>query len=136
MLLSAPLRVDAAAAAGGEDQVDPADPAAARPGAEAGVALHARAEHPELPRETAPGRRADVWVEVTVEEAYIHCRKHIPRMVPVDRRRSWGTDDVKRKGGDHFGVAGARRAAGERTETPAVDPRTAEPAGAGASSGE
>lgn len=95
-----------------------------------------RAEHPGIPAEGAPGRRAELWVEVTVEEAYIHCRKHIPRMVPVDRRRSWGTDDVKRKGGDHFGVAGARRAAGERTETPAVDPRTAEPAGAGASSGE
>ncbi|MEJ2860871.1 pyridoxamine 5'-phosphate oxidase family protein [Actinomycetospora flava] len=96
-----------------------------------------RAEHPDIPAETSPGRRADLWVEVTVEEAYIHCRKHIPRMVPVDRSRSWGTDDVKRKGGDHFGVAGARRAeARERADTAAGDPRTAEHAGAGASSGE
>ncbi|MEJ2886216.1 pyridoxamine 5'-phosphate oxidase family protein [Actinomycetospora aeridis] len=96
-----------------------------------------RAEHPDLPEEAVPGRRADLWVEVTVEEAYIHCRKHIPRMVPVDRTQSWGTDDVKRKGGDHFGVAGARRAeARERADTAVGDPRTAEHAGAGASSGE
>jgi uncharacterized protein len=106
-----------------------------------------RAEHPELPRETVPGRRADLWVEVTVEEAYVHCRKHIPRLVPVDRRRSWGTDDARRKGGDHFGVAAARRAvaegagvtvdeaADERTGAEA-DPRTAQRAGAGASSAE
>jgi uncharacterized protein len=109
-----------------------------------------RAEHPELPRETVPGRRADLWVEVTVEEAYVHCRKHIPRLVPVDRRRSWGTDDARRKGGDHFGVAAARRAVAEgagvtvATEDEAVDgradheadPRTALRAGAGASSAE
>jgi uncharacterized protein len=103
-----------------------------------------RAEHPELPRETVPGRRADVWVEVTVEEAYVHCRKHIPRLVPVDRRRSWGTDDARRKGGDHFGVAAARRAVAEGTGDGAadghpgdeVDPRTAQRAGAGASSAE
>jgi hypothetical protein len=70
-----------------------------------------RAEHPSLPHETVPGRRADLWVEVTVEEAYVHCRKHIPRMMPVVRRRSWGTDDTRRKGGDHFGIAAARREA-------------------------
>ena len=67
-----------------------------------------RAEHPDLPQESVPGRRADVWVEVTVEEAYIHCRKHIPRMVPTDRRRAWGTDDTRRKGGDYFGAAASR----------------------------
>jgi len=99
-----------------------------------------RREHPDLPRETVPGRRADLWVEVTVEEAYVHCRKHIPRLVPVERRRAWGTDDVRRKGGDHFGVAAVRRAAAEATAgegAAAVDaPRAAEPARAGASSGE
>jgi hypothetical protein len=72
-------------------------------------------------------------VEVTVEEAYVHCRKHIPRLVPVDRTRAWGTDDVRRKGGDHFGVAAARR---EAAEVAGDDPRQAEPAGAGASSAE
>ncbi|MGW6937188.1 pyridoxamine 5'-phosphate oxidase family protein [Lentzea sp. NPDC054927] len=49
-------------------------------------------------------RRIERWVVVEVQEAYIHCRKHIPRMIPVDRVRDWGTDDVKRKGGDFFGV--------------------------------
>jgi hypothetical protein len=37
-----------------------------------------------------------------VEEAYIHCSKHIPifakRTKPVD----WGKDDVQKKGGDFF----------------------------------
>jgi predicted pyridoxine 5'-phosphate oxidase superfamily flavin-nucleotide-binding protein len=61
-----------------------------------------RATVPGLPLETAPGRRAEHWVLVSVEEAYIHCAKHIPRMIPVPRNRTWGTDDVRRKGGDHF----------------------------------
>ena len=48
-------------------------------------------------------------VVVEVQEAYIHCRKHIPRMVPILRERSWGTDDARRKGGDHFGAKADRR---------------------------
>ena len=52
----------------------------------------------------AGGKKVERWVVVEVQEAYVHCRKHIPRMVPVDRVRHWGTDDVKRKGGDFFGV--------------------------------
>lgn len=105
-----------------------------------------RAAHPDLPVDPVPGRRAVVWVEVTVEEAYIHCAKHIPHLqkvpnqrrhaapaggpgtdagtrtdagtgtggetedgsvngAPADRDRDWGTDDVKRKGGDFFGAA-------------------------------
>lgn len=88
-----------------------------------------RAEHPSLPQESVPGRRADQWVEVTVEEAYVHCRKHIPRMMPVARRRSWGTDDTRRKGGDHFGVAADRR------EGRAEEPRPAGAAPEGAPSG-
>jgi len=48
------------------------------------------------------GRRAERWVVVDVEEAYIHCRKHIPRMERVSQRRAWGTDDPARKGGDYF----------------------------------
>ncbi|GGT78796.1 pyridoxamine 5'-phosphate oxidase family protein [Streptomyces lateritius] len=67
-----------------------------------------RRAHAGLPVDPVPGRRAQVWVEVTVEEAYIHCAKHIPHLqrVPVgERGRAWGTDDVKRKGGDFFGAA-------------------------------
>lgn len=75
-----------------------------------------RQERPDLPEETVPGRRAQVWVVVEVEEAYIHCRKHIPRMVPADRVRSWGTDGVKAKGGDHFGAAARRRTEAQPAE--------------------
>jgi predicted pyridoxine 5'-phosphate oxidase superfamily flavin-nucleotide-binding protein len=49
------------------------------------------------------GRRPERWVLVTVEEAYIHCSKHIPRMEKVaEDVRQWGTDDVRAKGGDYF----------------------------------
>jgi len=49
------------------------------------------------------GRRPERWVLVTVEEAYIHCSKHIPRMEKVGEQvRQWGTDDVRAKGGDYF----------------------------------
>ncbi|WP_280467210.1 pyridoxamine 5'-phosphate oxidase family protein [Nocardia cyriacigeorgica] len=51
------------------------------------------------------GREARLWVVVDVEEAYIHCRKHIPHLVPATReQREWGTDSVRAKGGDYFGV--------------------------------
>jgi hypothetical protein len=49
------------------------------------------------------GRRPERWVRVDVVEAYIHCSKHIPRMVErSDVARAWGTDDAVRKGGDYF----------------------------------
>ncbi|WP_275463841.1 pyridoxamine 5'-phosphate oxidase family protein [Streptomyces noursei] len=68
-----------------------------------------RAHFPDLPVDPIPGRRAQLWVMVEVEEAYIHCAKHIPHLqkVPVNERgaRAWGTDDFKRKGGDFFGSA-------------------------------
>jgi uncharacterized protein len=70
-----------------------------------------RAAHPELPGEFPRGKTPERWVVLEVVEAYIHCRKHIPRMVPVDRTRDWGTDDVRRKGGDYFGVRAARSVA-------------------------
>ena len=52
-----------------------------------------------------PGRRPVQWVLVRVTEAYIHCSKHIPQLVPQPRRRHWGTDNPRHKGGDYFGVA-------------------------------
>ncbi|MEV6947226.1 pyridoxamine 5'-phosphate oxidase family protein [Streptomyces sp. NPDC051172] len=78
-----------------------------------------RRRHPHLPVDPVPGRRPQMWVEVEVEEAYIHCSKHIPRLVKAPLRQNangngdtgangeqaWGTDDVKRKGGDYFGAA-------------------------------
>lgn len=112
-----------------------------------------RETHPGLPVDPVPGRRAVVWVEVTIEEAYIHCAKHIPHLQKVppqrrtaggdarrrgltgdqalehDRERDWGTDDVKRKGGDFFGAAAEARE-GRRTppRSPAPPSRPAPPA--------
>jgi uncharacterized protein len=63
-----------------------------------------RAAHPEVPVDVERGRRAERWVVVEVDEAYIHCRKHIPRMQRVHEKREWGTDDPGRKGGDYFGA--------------------------------
>lgn len=57
-----------------------------------------------------PGRRIERWVLVYVEEAYIHCRKHIPGMRMIDTADwAWDTDDARAKGGDYFGA----RAGGE-----------------------
>ncbi|MCW0213529.1 MAG: pyridoxamine 5'-phosphate oxidase family protein [Pseudonocardia sp.] len=65
-----------------------------------------RGRHPEIGTDADEGRRAERWVVVDVHEAYIHCRKHIPRMERVDERRAWGTDAPARKGGDYFRVKG------------------------------
>jgi predicted pyridoxine 5'-phosphate oxidase superfamily flavin-nucleotide-binding protein len=71
-----------------------------------------RAAIPGLPVDTVPGRRPERWVTVAVAEAYIHCAKHIPRLLKVPRDRAWGTDDVRRKGGDFFGTASVCAAEG------------------------
>ncbi|MDR7302103.1 pyridoxamine 5'-phosphate oxidase family protein [Haloactinomyces albus] len=68
-----------------------------------------RAIHPQLPTDFERGRTPERWVVVQVEEAYIHCRKHIPRMEPAQRQRAWGTDNPKRKGGDYFAAKGTPR---------------------------
>jgi len=59
---------------------------------------------------TSGSARPIQWVVVRVSEAYIHCSKHIPKLVPQSRVRHWGTDNPRHKGGDYFGVA-ARKAA-------------------------
>ncbi|MFC4495535.1 pyridoxamine 5'-phosphate oxidase family protein [Streptomyces ovatisporus] len=88
-----------------------------------------RASYPELPEDPVPGRRAQLWVRVEVEEAYIHCAKHIPQLQRAPKRtaREWGTDDYKRKGGDFFGTArdarereAARSGAGAGERVPAM----------------
>ncbi|MEU5922596.1 pyridoxamine 5'-phosphate oxidase family protein [Streptomyces antimycoticus] len=107
-----------------------------------------REAHPGLPVDPVPGRRAVVWVEVTIEEAYIHCAKHIPHLQKVsaqrrtgggdsryrgpsgdralehDRERDWGTDDVKRKGGDFFGAAAEARDGRRTPPAPPITPPT------------
>ena len=50
------------------------------------------------------GQHPECWVIVDVEEAYIHCSKHVPLMTKVEKERHWGTDDERHKGGDFFQV--------------------------------
>ena len=69
-------------------------------------------QFPDLPQDRMPGRRPERWVVVAVEEAYVHCRKHIPQMIPIEGRRAWGTDDAARKGGDYFGAKATLGSAG------------------------
>ncbi len=47
-------------------------------------------------------RKPERWVLVEVEEAYMHCSKHIPLYKKLDKSMKWGTDDVKVKKGDYF----------------------------------
>ncbi|MFD3570317.1 pyridoxamine 5'-phosphate oxidase family protein [Streptomyces sp. NPDC058667] len=42
-----------------------------------------RALHPELPSDVAPGRGPELWVHLSIEEAYIHCSKYIPQLAQV-----------------------------------------------------
>ena len=53
---------------------------------------------------TTGGKKPAFWFLLEVEEAYIHCAKHIPHLVPYEKSIDWGTDDVVRKGGDFFKV--------------------------------
>ncbi|MDR4462084.1 MAG: pyridoxamine 5'-phosphate oxidase family protein [Nitrospirales bacterium] len=48
------------------------------------------------------GQHPECWVIVEVQEAYIHCSKHVPRMKKVEKELHWGTDDEFHKGGDFF----------------------------------
>ena len=53
---------------------------------------------------TEGGRHPECWVLLDVEEAYVHCSKHIPlmRVLTRDEEVHWGTDDTRLKGGDYF----------------------------------
>jgi uncharacterized protein len=50
------------------------------------------------------GRRPEAWIVIEVEEAYIHCSKHVPLMKQLDKHIEWGTDDDMAKGGDFFHI--------------------------------
>ena len=62
-------------------------------------------ENPELLRDervtdevwvalfAAGGQYAERWVMVDVDEAYIHCAKHVPLLAKRDKHIDWGTDD-------------------------------------------
>jgi uncharacterized protein len=68
---------------------------------------------PEEPEQ--PGRRPVRWVLVRVTEAFIHCSKHIPKLIPQSRVRHWGTDNPRYKGGDYFGAAAQTNGAAAQT---------------------
>ncbi|AIF42488.1 pyridoxamine 5'-phosphate oxidase family protein [Virgibacillus sp. SK37] len=55
------------------------------------------------------GRKAERWVVIEVDEAYIHCSKHIPRLKKLQKEIEWGTDDIKQKSGDFFKVKQDKR---------------------------
>jgi predicted pyridoxine 5'-phosphate oxidase superfamily flavin-nucleotide-binding protein len=52
-------------------------------------------EDPDDQAGTPPGQRARLWVVTRVQEAYIHCTKHIPRMAKIPRQR--GDSEQPRK---------------------------------------
>jgi predicted pyridoxine 5'-phosphate oxidase superfamily flavin-nucleotide-binding protein len=56
-----------------------------------------------LEARSSAGRMAQLWVRVDVEEAYIHCSKHIPRLVEVPADEAAGVRRARTV--DYFGVA-------------------------------
>ena len=72
----------------------------------------------DIPEPGHPGRRPVQWVLVHVTEAYIHCSKHIPKMIPQSRVRHWGTDNPRHKGSDYFGVAASKVAVAQSDPLP------------------
>lgn len=42
------------------------------------------------------------WVIIEIDEAYIHCSKHVPKLEKKDKRIKWGTDDKKAKSNSFF----------------------------------
>jgi uncharacterized protein len=71
-----------------------------------GLHVNGRARIVEAGGQDLARPRVERWVEVHVEEAYIHCRKHLPHLVKAPGNgRAWGTDDARAKGGDYFGAA-------------------------------
>jgi predicted pyridoxine 5'-phosphate oxidase superfamily flavin-nucleotide-binding protein len=55
------------------------------------------------------GNRPVRWVIVKIDEAYIHCSKHIPKLKQMGKKIYWGTDDEKQKGGDFFKVKQSKK---------------------------
>lgn len=54
------------------------------------------------PKNLGVGPLPELWVVVEVVEAYLHCSKHIPLLSKLPKGIEWGTDDVRKKGGDFF----------------------------------
>ena len=71
-----------------------------------GLHVNATAEIVDNPAvrddDTPPGRRARLWVVARVQEAYIHCAKHIPRLVEIPRQRGRQPVGEHPKKSDYF----------------------------------
>lgn len=63
----------------------------------------------KLALEKSSTRKPISWIKVEVEEAFIHCSKHIPLMQKKDKTIHWGSDDPKTKGGDFFNAMNCDR---------------------------
>jgi truncated hemoglobin YjbI/predicted pyridoxine 5'-phosphate oxidase superfamily flavin-nucleotide-binding protein len=48
--------------------------------------------------------RPERWIMVEIEEAYIHCSKHIPLLKKAEKDITWGTDDDGLKRSDFFAL--------------------------------
>jgi predicted pyridoxine 5'-phosphate oxidase superfamily flavin-nucleotide-binding protein len=71
------------------------------------VGLHVNGDasiREEMPEATDPTNcgRVKCWVELHVEEAYIHCAKHLPRLEIAEFDPPWGTDDADEKKSGFF----------------------------------
>ena len=53
-----------------------------------------------------PQPQPERWVQVEVEDAYIHGSKHVPLLQKLDKVIWWGTDNAMFKGGDYFRAKG------------------------------
>jgi predicted pyridoxine 5'-phosphate oxidase superfamily flavin-nucleotide-binding protein len=70
--------------------------------------------HPQLSRESfsIEGKAMEFierWIAVEVDEAYIHCSKHIPLLKKIPKEMNWGTDNELYKKGDFFKVKPTRK---------------------------
>ncbi|WP_432072545.1 pyridoxamine 5'-phosphate oxidase family protein [Streptomyces wuyuanensis] len=82
---------------------------------------------PGLPVDTAPGRRPEFWVHITVEEAYVHCSKHIPHLEPAPRPRQRAD---RPRDGEYFVAPGGLQAPVYGSVPPAQAPSVTYPGGA------
>jgi uncharacterized protein len=67
----------------------------------------------ELPEPENRGKQPVMWVLISITEAYIHCTKRIPKLVPESRIGHWAADNPRHKGGNYFGVVPAEGPAEE-----------------------
>jgi predicted pyridoxine 5'-phosphate oxidase superfamily flavin-nucleotide-binding protein len=82
-----------------------------------------REQVPDLPGDTVPGRRAEHWVVVDVDEAYIHCAKHIPRLSAAPHDRHDRRRQRPPKKSDFFTEGGSCRPVPALPASPARRPR-------------